>query len=413
MDDPLGLLYLAAAARDRHEILLLDAYSFRMEPEKVVSLLAELKPDAVGVSMIFSGTYAASLEILRGIRAVCPEIHTFVGGNTATFLATRLCALPEVDYVMRGESDISFPLFLDALAQNGDLRAVPGLTFLAKDGTQVDTPAPPPADLDALPFPARDLLPFTEKYTRSFLSARGCSYGCIYCSASAFWERKVRFRSDTSLLQEIDSQRDFLFDHFFSINDDCFTLNPHRALRIAHGIRDLDLHCQWGCTGRLERITPALLKELRDCGCIDIFFGVESGSPRILERLGRQYTPDKVMEVYHCCMDLGMAPAFSFIVGLPGEGREELEETYRLLDKLRGVSVGLHLLTPLPGTAIAEHPEQFGITLSGHDPGTLDINRGIHLHTDRLSSQEIQEAYREGVGRIIHAAYLPRGKRDA
>lgn len=407
LNEPLGLLYLAAAARDKHEIMIIDAYGFSMMPQEIADLLVSLEPDAVGVGILFSNAYNTGTEILERFRRILPDAVTFVGGNTASFQKDSLCRMPAVDYVMLGESDLSFPIFLDALEQGGSMEKVPGLAFCTLDGQLIETPRVPEADLDALRFPARDLLPLNENYLRSFLSSRGCSYGCIYCSASAYWGRRVRYRSKENLLAEIESQRESIKNRFFSIIDDCFTINSERALSIARGIKNLGMEAAWGCNGRLEQMTPEFIKNLYDCGCHSLFFGVESGCTSTLQRLGRRYTPETVLDVYHCCCDLGIDSSFSFIVGLPGEGPDELAQTFKLIDRLKGTDIGIHILTPLPGTAIALHPEEFGITLLDAKPETLDLTK-VHLHTDTLNEEEIRDAYRKGVGRILRAVKRPR-----
>lgn len=402
VDEPLGLEYLAAACRDLVEVNILDAFGLHLDVAQCVDVIKELRPDVLGVSLVFAAALRPTLELLRAVRQRLPGLTTVLGGNTATFLAARLCLDPVVDYVVRGEGDAAFPALLRALESGRPPGDIPGLAFARHGVAALTPPAALIEDLDALPFPAREVLPFPERYTRSVLSARGCSYGCIYCSATAFWQRRTRMRGVASILDEIATMVD-MGNRYFSFSDDCFTIRPQRALEVCAGLRSMSDDLAWSCTGRIETITPELLEAMASTGCRMIFFGVESGSGRILSRLKRRYDPERVREVYAMCLAHGILPSFSFIVGLPFEDAEDRQATRNLIASLEGVESGVHILTPFPGTPIADRPEDFGLTIKPHDVGDLDINTHSLVETHLATGAETMEAFYDATGTALAA----------
>lgn len=398
IDEPLGILYLAAALRDKHEVYIVDSFSNMLTAEETVDILAELDPDVLGISMTFTGAYKTTLEIAACAKEINPAIVTVLGGNTATFLAPALSELPYIDYIVRGEGDLSFPALINALSSGEKNENIPGLSFSRHQKTVHNPGAPLVKDLDTLPFPARELLPLKEKYPRSILSSRGCAYGCIYCSSAAFWNKSFRMRSIDNIIAEIKVLNEDKDLQYFSFADDCLTLVPQRAAEIAKRIGELKLQCTWGCTGRIETMSQELVRDLADTGCKGIFFGIESGSERVLKKLGRRYTPEDVYEVYTSCIRHGINPYFSFIIGLPFEEEDDLNLTYRLIQKLEGVENGVHILTPLPGTPIYNEADRYGLKITRHEIDSLDINSRSLIATNSFTNEYINEAYRKAVG---------------
>ncbi len=403
IDEPLGILYLAASLQNNHEVYLIDSFNNLLSTEETIEIIKELNVEVLGVSMIFTGAYQTSLEIIKTLKQIKPSITSIIGGNTATFLVNELAGVPFIDYVVRGEGDISFPRLINALSNGTETANIPGLSFY-KDGTIVHNPtAPLVENLDSLPYPARELLPLKYKYPRAILSSRGCAYNCIYCSSSAFWQKTFRIRSIDNIINEIKLLNEQEELQYFSFADDCLTLIPDRAREIATRIHALNLDCTWGCTGRIETMSETLIKDLSDSGCKGIFFGVESGSSRVLKLLKRRYSPNDVYTLYRLCLKHGITPYFSFIIGLPFEEKGDLDQTFNLIQKLQGVENGIHILTPLPGTPIFKEANKYGIKMTSCDITDLDINGKPLITTRHLTSAEISEAYRKAVGYSLKA----------
>ncbi|TJX12835.1 B12-binding domain-containing radical SAM protein [Tissierella creatinini] len=398
IDEPLGILYLAAHLRDKHDLLIIDSFSHNLTVEETLDICLDFDVDIVGISTVFSTSYKTSKEICEKVKYERPSTITILGGNTATFMAEELVKLPFIDYVVRGESDISFPILVDVLSGGGDVSQLKGITYKRDNQVLNNENQPLVKDLDSLPFPARDLLPNSGQYPKSILSTRGCAYGCIYCSTSAFWGKGFRMRSVDNIIEEIEALVSEGNLTYFSFADDCFTLVPQRAIEICTRIGEMGFDLEWSCTGRIETISDQLLKSLRGAGCKSIFFGIESGSERILKELNRKYTRNEVIRVYNLCIENGIKPYFSFIVGLPYETIEDVEETYNLINMLRGVENGIHILTPFPGTPMVENSAKYGLDILPHSIEELDLNTRSFIKTSELNPEEIESLFRKAIG---------------
>ncbi len=398
-DEPLHLEYLATPLKDSHDVVILDSFGLKVSVKETVETALNVDADVVGISLGFAAAYLTITEIAASIKKHSPETVIVLGGNTASFLKDELILRPEIDLIVRGEGDISFKETIQALDAYSMITEVKGISVCV-DGKAIHTEDQPLVkNVDSLPFPDRSMVPCPEYYSKVVLAARGCSYGCAYCSASAFWQSRFRSRSVDNILQEVDMLANTEDLSYFSFADDCFTLRPKRVFEICDGLEKMKLDSTWwSCTGRIETISSELLEKMGRAGCRHMFFGIESGSERILKKLHRKYTPGDVLNVYRECLENGIRPTFSFIVGLPFEERADFEKTCGLIQKLEGVESGTHILTPFPGTPIAMNPEKYGLDISAHDVADLDINTKSYIHNGHLTQQETEEAFRDAMG---------------
>jgi radical SAM superfamily enzyme YgiQ (UPF0313 family) len=135
---------------------------------------------------------------------------------------------------------------------------------------------------------------------------------------------------------------------------------------------------------------------MQAAGCEGVFLGIESGSDRVLRRLGRRYTAEQALRVVDLCMDAGIVPTVSFIIGLPDEDADDVERTFRLMRRMNTFNVELSMLTPLHGTEIQRHPERYGLELLPQaDVGNLLKSR---IHTRTLRASEVEALYWKGMG---------------
>ncbi|MCB9650924.1 MAG: B12-binding domain-containing radical SAM protein [Deltaproteobacteria bacterium] len=405
LDEPLGLEYLAAVVEHAHDVCIIDAFNQRLTVEDTIMLLEEYEPDVVGLGLVMTGAHDPTLEICRAVKARFPRAVTVLGGHTAMFVADDLVVREEVDCIVWAEGEPTFVDLVEHIERGRDWRAIQGIIY--SDGAKVVRTEKRSniEDLNAHPLPARHLLPGIEDYMLSVLRSRGCAYYCPYCSVAAFWGGRMnRRRSDESVLAELAHISEHYPRDTVAFADDTFTVPPKQVLELCAKIGGANLGLTWSCTGRVETITPELLDGMRAAGCTDMFFGIESGSDKVLRRLGRRYDANRVLEIYEMCLLADIRPRFSFIFGLPDEDWDAVQDTWRLIERLEGVSVGVHILTPLPGTDIGTDPESFGIKVTTeHGVGDLDINSDVMIENGFLSKEQIREAYRRGAGLAVRA----------
>ena len=361
---PLGLAYLAGAVRRAGmRVTIVDANALGLAPAETIRRVMALDPDAVGATAT-TPTVLAAGALLAGVKAANPGVPTLLGGPHGTHLPARtLAELPGVDIVFRGEAEESLPRVLDVLAtgSTAGLAGIPGIAWRRGDGGVGDTGvAPPSPDLDALASPARDLLPMdryrcpdSDHFT-TLLAMRGCPFPCVYCAVPSVHGARMRFRSPAAVVAEIAEIHARWGTDFFSFLDDTFTTRRDWVLEFDAGMRAAGLHrtVRWICLTRVDLVDPDLLADMRAAGCVRVELGIESGSARGRAFLNKGITPEQVRAAFRMARAAGLSTMGFVILNIPGETREDIEETFRLARDADPDFLQVSLLTPYPGTAL-------------------------------------------------------------
>ena len=302
-------------------------------------------------------TLLIDIETARRIKEVKPGIVTVLTGPHVSVLPEESlrAGSGNIDIVCRGEFDYS----TKELCEGRDWSRVDGISFF-EDGQIVHTPDRPPiADLDALPFVApiykRDL-PITEYVIPHFknpyvsiYSSRGCPSRCIYCLwPQTFSGRTMRVRSPRNVYEEISwivanipEMRELSFD------DDTFTADRKHACDIAGLIKPLGI--SWTINARANTDYETL-KTLREAGLRHVVVGFESGNDQILKNIKKGVTVAQAVQFAKDCKKLGLSIHGAFIMGLPGETRETIQQTITFAKQLDLNSIQASLASPYPGT---------------------------------------------------------------
>lgn len=416
--EPLGLEYLAAMLLDEHEVEILDGLPTGLTYEEIINTIKNFQPDIIGISVAYSICIKIAEELAEVIKKSFPDKLIVLGGNSATFNAEYLIKSPFIDIIVKGEGEITFKELVNKLKiknyglQIKELESVAGLCYKTPNGDVKFTPKRQGIeDLDTLPFPAHSILKNKIYYERTIFSGRGCPYGCIYCSTSAFFG-KYRKRSIESIIKEVETlfNPDLVYqtDNIIFI-DDNFTIDIPRVKEFCKQITslneklNLDKKLTWGCNGRIENMTEDLLITLRDAGCNSLFLGVESGSSKTLNFLKRKYTPDDVIKVTTLCKQLGIHTITAFIIGLPFETQEDLDQTFYLIEKIPDMS-GVCILTAFPGTPVFNEPQKYGLTIFPHLPEEDNLNQCAWVSTKFLTKEDVISAYYKAIGICIRKA---------
>jgi anaerobic magnesium-protoporphyrin IX monomethyl ester cyclase len=358
---PLGVLYVAAAARAAgHTVRVLDC-TFLTRREAARRALAA-DADVVGVSCL------ATLEddclgMARLLRGRCRLL--VAGGPLPTCDPEQF--LGAFDVVVRGEGERTMVELLAALEAGGGLADVPGVVTPARGttcgaATAVFAPARPFAeDLDALSFPARDLLP-NDAYladgrrrcgasVTTVMSTRGCPFACDFCSNVVFG-RSYRVRSPGPVVDEVEQALALGYDRI-SFADDVFTLEHGRIAAVCDEIERRGLRFAWECLGRADGFDAATARRMRAAGCDRIFFGIESGVDAVLRLMNKRTTAEQARGAVLAARSAGLRVGAFFILCYPGETDETVLQTLRFAASLPLDYLGLTVPYPLPGTGLA------------------------------------------------------------
>jgi len=343
---PLGLCYMAAAVREAgYRVAIIDNYLDALSNRRVAERITAMSPLAVGFSVTVVNK-SNSLEIARLVKRGDPRVRTVFGGPHATILPLDLIPDPAVDYVVTGEGEETMPRLLGAITRGESVDAIPGVYFKGPDGAPRSTgPCVWLSDLDRLPFPARDLVDF-ERYhlggettgarrVATISSSRGCPYRCAFCASEFYFSKKYRARSAASVLGEVERLvSEYRIDGLY-FREDCFTVDRARVVEICEGLLRRKISLVWECEARADTIDPELLRIMREAGCRGMWCGIESGSPRILEYLGKGVTLEQVRDAYRWAHEAGIAIGAGFMVGIPGEMIEDAFRSLAFAKELR------------------------------------------------------------------------------
>ncbi len=316
------------------------------------------------------------------------------GGYYPTFCFNECLQNKNVDFTIAGEGEIPLLQLLDYLIKGErDLTSIPGIAYRINEKI-ISNRRAYIADLDSLPVPAFDLLPLqnypkkvSEELMFTLSTGRGCPFGCIYCSQSALWERKVRFRSPQKTLQIIDAIMMKYPVDYVRILDDIFPLRTDEALEIAQGLKDRNL--TWECQARIDCVDAPLLKDFAKANLDRIFFGVESGSPKIQEFMGKKLNPTAIKQIVSVAHAEGIKVKVSFQIGTPGETREDINLSIKLANEIDADSIALFASTPFPGTFLYKVATEKNL-IKSLDPDDCEPSV-VNMGTGYLSIEEVEQ----------------------
>lgn len=357
---PLGLCYIAAALKLRGiPSRVLDMNITETSIDQLKEKLDQSKPDVVGITC-FTSNYSNAVCVAKAVKAWNPKAFVVLGGVHATFMHTEILeSVPEVDAVVCNEGEVTMCEIAEALEAGTAFSEINGLTYREGSAIQSTPPRNRLEDLDELPYPAFDLLePSVEDYIKLYgvrnfpiITTRGCPFECVFCSTSAFHGRKYRTRKVNSIVDEIQ----YLIGKYkienISFVDDNFTMQKDRVVDLCNELKKRGVSIKWGCSSRVDQLPEDLIKTMAEAGCNSIFFGVESASQPVLDFIKKGFSVKQAQETVKLCEKLGVRTHVSFIIGLPGENTESLEEMLSFIDETKPSGRVLpNVLDILPGT---------------------------------------------------------------
>jgi radical SAM superfamily enzyme YgiQ (UPF0313 family) len=404
------LPYLAAALRaEGHEVEILDLLLTHTTPEKIERRMERLRPELVGITSITLNHHIAS-SIAEVARKCDERVPIAMGGPHVSFeIEGSFRDLPALDFIGIGEGEHTMVELARALDGKMDLRDVRGLALRGGERVLRTAPRPFEDDLDRLPTPARDLVPLARYLAfdshASVVTSRGCPYSCIFCSAPGWDGRKVRYRTPSLCVDEIED----LVSHGFTeitIEDELFTLSRKHLRAVCGELISRNMDVRWNAFSRVDTITPEIVETMARAGCQAICFGVESGNQEILDLAKKKSDLHKVRGAMRMTQETGISAIASFIIGLPGETVETLNKTLEFANELHeeyGSLCGFHVLAPFPGTEVRERASHYGLEILTDDWTKYDANRAVTATQGAAPGviQEVADTYEQTTQRYL------------
>lgn len=367
---PLGLYYLASSLRAYgYAVKVTDALALRLTEEDIFREIEAFSPSFVGISAT-TVAFPRAVDLAQAIKKRLPHLVTIIGGRHVSSNFHHAMSFQAFDFGVVGEGEITAPELLDALIDGKPLAEVKGVVY--RDGTGLPIYTGEREfidDLDTLPFPAFDLIPAIDVYKPplfmykalphlSMITSRGCPGQCTFCACSL--GKKYRMRSAENIVMEIRHLVETYGIREIDFLDDNFLLDKKRIYAVFDLLRAKGIAIHWTCLARISSVDYEFLRYLRDNGCWNIAFGIESGDEQILRVIKKGLSLNKTVQVVRWCRELGIVTRGFFIIGHPLETLETIERTidYALSIPLDIIMTSIN--TPFPGTQQYEEADRYG-----------------------------------------------------
>lgn len=392
---PMGLFYIGALLMEKgFDTEILNLADAGEDPVGVFEKALETrKPDVIGFSVMNPNRWNA-VDCAKTAKKILPEAVIVFGGPASTFLFEHLFSVcPEIDYIVKGEGEITFPELLTSLETGASVEEIQGLV-LKKDGRIIETPPRPPLEnLDTLTHPS------TYFSFQHLAMSRGCPGACTFCGSPDFWgNRQVRAHSPEWLALEMEALAKKGVTHFY-ISDDTFTMDKPRVLEFCRLIAQKNLSITWNAISRADCVDEDILGAMRKAGCIQISYGVESGSEKIRKILGKPIDREKIISAFALTKSLGILPRVYFIYGSPGETRDTIQESVDLIHTIQPLGAVFYMLVIFPGTFLYRSAKQKGLVSDDfwhqrvEDLPWFEIDKNLDFKTVKAFGDSLRAAF--------------------
>ncbi len=357
---PLGPLYLTRVLEEEgFTVDFRDLQTFNIEdPFSMEGMLAFLDDPApvIGLSVMANLLPFAVLAI-EALREKYPDRRILLGGVGPKSVERALIErFPFLDIIVRGESERTLPALLRVLQDGGDLRTVPGLTF-RENGEVVSTPdAERIDDLDSIPLPAFDKIDLKAYDGYGMVTSRGCPYPCTFCSVAPVWNHVSKTRSNANVIEEMRVLSEQAGVDLFLFQDEFFVSSPRHVREFCRDLKASGLNVRWKAFGRVNLTDEETMRAMADAGCVEIRYGIESGSDRILELTRKGFTAAQAVKVVADAVKIFPRVDAFYMWGFPFETMDDFHQTVFQMIAVRsmGARVLPSLLSLLPQTALYE-----------------------------------------------------------
>lgn len=334
-----------------------------------------------------------AFKVAELIRELNPKCQIIWGGAHPTFFIKQTAAHPLVDILCFGEGEITM---LETV-EGKPLAEIHGIAY-KKNGEIIINPPRELHDPTKMPLFKWELVPkeiLHNLYLIPSLTSRGCPHQCTFC-INAILKNRWRQRTAEQVIRDLEiiKEKDYFKDKKLRFWDENFFVDINRAKKIIDGMLEKNLVMPWETTIRANYVREGMvddefLKKLKKAGCYLLSFGAESGSPRILTKIKKHITPEDILRSAKMCVRNGIIPQYSFMIGLPGEKKEDMMMTLDVIDKLVKISPDVQILgpqafRPYPGSTLYEECIQSGWK------APASIEEWVKVSEHQLSFMDIQ-----------------------
>ena len=395
---PTDLMYLASIAESCGFEAIIRDYS---QGGNFKADLKEFQPNYL-VANIATPTFKSDMMAVQLAKEIVPNICTIVkGAPFLTYNTNTIYENPFIDYVIIGEAELTLKDILDGVPDNEIL----GICYRENFQPVKNDKRPFIDNLDILPFPARHLVdnsiykrPDNGKVQAVVKVARGCPFHCFFCLATPVSGAKVRTRSPENIVAELKECVEKYNIKNFLFWSDIFNFNREWTLELCQKIIESGLKITWSSNTRADTMDDEMAKMMYKSGCRLVSIGVESGSQKMLDNIGKKITLDDIRNTVKILKKNKIKIYNYFVIGLPWETEKTVEETIKFAIELDSNFISFYTATPLPGTKYFAYA-----MLNKLVEGNLDFRSAYYepvVRSEHLSKERIFELHKQAVKRF-------------
>ena len=398
---PLGLAYMAAVLeRQGHTVTITDAPLEGATPDRLVAIAKALRPDLVGITAT-TPYYDMAVLTARTVKKTLESVPIGIGGSHMNANPDLLLNDGVFDFGVMGEGEMTLKEIAGRVLAGKTYDDVPGVVTAKGDTLQFAPHRSLVEDLDALPFPARHLLPLHAYIPMpndqhrlpktSMVSSRGCPFHCSFCDKSTFGDR-YRSASPKRIVQEVHHLESLFGIRDIAFVDSTFTPAKRRVHRVLDAMEADPPRATWTCSCRANVLDEHLLMRMRAMNCWRIRIAIESGNQQILETICKGITKQDIATTAGIAHRLGFKIKCFFMVGHIGETEQTITESIAFARRLPLTDITVQINTPLKGTAQYEQCKKHG-TLLEEDESKSTFFQPVFVPKD-LTAQKLIDAQR-------------------
>ena len=395
---PLGIMSLAAYLRENvpdTKLKIIDMVPEQLKTQETADAALEFGPDLIGISAM-SHEADDMFKLAETIKKLAPNIPIVTGGPHTTVSTFDVLSNKNIDYAVIGEAELIFPDLLDVIFNGASPEKVTGIGYKVKNEIFINPKREQIVDMDSLPLPAYDLIDLPKywdlpRFGTAYISkeyavlstSRACPYGCTYCHR--MFGTRFRSQSAKAVLRDLELLRDNFGVKEIQFVDDCFNLSKKRVAKIADGIKERGLKFAISFPNgiRGDIVDEKTLDKMKEMGTYRITYAVETASPRLQEFLSKHVKLDKLKEVIHQTDARDIMVDGFFMLGFPGETKEEIQLTLDYSLKSRLHSANFFFVTPFKGTRLYDQAIEMGYEID-------EQTAGLHYFDPRTGLSEVE-----------------------
>lgn len=416
---PLGALSIASYCEKRHmpvEFISYDYYfpSHKIFPSrkdfllKIKNLLTDKiskhQPVLIGISISYTVQCILAYETCEIIKQINPQIITVTGGPHVTFLDEyTLNECKEIDIVVRGEGEWTFYELFSKYYLKKEISPVAGITF-RKENKIYKNDNRSPGNLSDLPPINFNLIPsdFYHKRNVNIMPSRGCAYRCKFCVEQKFWGNQIR----TIPIKKLIYEAKYLFEHYsldyLCYEDSMLNINNPYFIELANELIKIPNKRLSSVLARIDSIDQNALIHLKKAGFNLVWYGIESGSEKVLKAMNKSLNLSKMRETFIQTRKIGLEVGVFWLVGYPGDNKEESQKTLNLMKSLYEEKLinksKIYRFIPYPGTDFFINPETYKLKILhfNWEEWRRRTSNGVCEQLD-FSKEEVTEIYEKMV----------------